>query len=169
MTDQQNFEEPILNEQPEAEAADEQVREGETPAQAEQRRIAEEVKKIAEQSTYAAKGFAGFVSERAREFYDEQKQKYQAEHPELDKEPGAKEFLEQFRVKLEEFVQSLTKGFHEMAERGRNDSANTPVTPEEPGVADEMAAQDPVVEDVVAEDAVVDAEPQHGIDPEQHN
>lgn len=125
-------------------------------------RFAEDMRKFAEQSTYAAKGFAGFVSERAREFYDDQRAKYHAEHPGADKEPGAKEFLEQLRIKLNEFVESLTKGFNDMADRGRGEQAA-----KADGVVDQdvVAEDDVVVEDTVAQDAAVTDE----VNTEQQN
>lgn len=82
-------------------------------------KIAEDMRRLAKEGAFAAAGFAGFVSEKAKEFYDEQRTQYRQAHPDADTEPGAKEFLGQMREKLHEFVDGLTKAWQDMAERGR--------------------------------------------------
>lgn len=82
-------------------------------------KLAGDVRRMAREGAYAAAGFAGFVSEKAKEFYDEQREQYRQAHPDADAEPGAKEFLAQMRDKLHEFVDGLTRTWQDMADRGR--------------------------------------------------
>ncbi|MCC2593917.1 hypothetical protein LKO27_10925 [Tessaracoccus sp. OS52] len=82
-------------------------------------KFGEAARKLAQETGYAVAGFAGLVGEKAKVFYEEQKQEYAQTHPDVDKDPGAKEFLEQLSEKLNRFVDDLTKGFKDMAERGR--------------------------------------------------
>lgn len=82
--------------------------------------FAESAGKIAAEAGYAVAGFAGLVGEKAKAFYEEQKKQYADSHPEADKDPGAKAFLDQLSEHLNRFVEDLTKGYREMAERGRD-------------------------------------------------
>lgn len=75
--------------------------------------------KFAQEAGYAAAGFAGLVGDKAKAFYEEQKQQYAETHPDQEKDPGAKEFLEQLSDRLNKFVDDLASGFKDMAERGR--------------------------------------------------
>lgn len=75
--------------------------------------------KIAQDTGFAVAGFAGLVGEKAKAFYEDQKQQYAETHPEADKDPGAKEFLTQLSDRLNRLVDDLTRGFKDMAERGR--------------------------------------------------
>lgn len=75
--------------------------------------------KFAQEAGYAAAGVAGLMGDKAKAFYEEQKKQYAETHPDQDKDPGAKEFLEQLSEKLNKFVDDLAKGFKDMAERGR--------------------------------------------------
>lgn len=125
-------------------------------------KLAGDVRRMAKEGAYAAAGFAGFVSEKAKEFYDEQRAQYQQSHPDAATEPGAKEFLAQMRDKLHEFVDGLTKGMQEMAERGRSqgqsESDAEPTNEDEAHVDDVTVGDlsDPApAGDVPPEDAVV--------------
>lgn len=80
----------------------------------------EAAQKIATEASYAVAGFAGLVGEKAKAFYEEQKKQYADAHPEADKDPGAKQFLEQLSAHLSRLVEDLTKGYRDLAERGRD-------------------------------------------------
>lgn len=86
-------------------------------AKAEQ--LSEAARKIATETGYAFAGFAGLLGEKAKQFYDEQRQQYAQTHPEADKDPGAKEFLQQLADKLNGFVDELARGYKDLAEKGR--------------------------------------------------
>lgn len=74
--------------------------------------------KFATETAYAAAGFAGLVGEKAKAFYDEQKEQYAKAHPDEDA-PSAKAFLNQLSEQLGRFADDLSKGYKEMAEKGR--------------------------------------------------
>lgn len=82
-------------------------------------RVGEAAIKFATETAYAAAGFAGLVGEKARAFYDEQKKQYVDTHPDED---GAKSdsFLDQLSEQLNRFAEDLTRGYREMAEKGRD-------------------------------------------------
>jgi len=86
-------------------------------AKAEQ--LGEAARKIATETGYAFAGFAGLVGEKARQFYDEQRKQYAQTHPEAEKDPGAKEFLQQLADKLNGFVDEVARGYKDLAEKGR--------------------------------------------------
>jgi len=69
-------------------------------------------------AAYAVAGFAGLVGERARAFYDEQRAEYAKTHPDVES-PGAKEFLEQLGSHLNRFVDEISRGFHDLSDKGR--------------------------------------------------
>lgn len=81
-------------------------------------RLGEAAVKFATETAYAAAGFAGLVGDKAKAFYDEQKKQYEEAHPEED---GAKtnSFLDQLSEQLNRFADDLTRGYRDMAERGR--------------------------------------------------
>ena len=81
-------------------------------------RLGEAAIKFATETAYAAAGFAGLVGDKAKAFYDEQKKQYEEAHPEED---GAKtnSFLDQLSEQLNRFADDLTRGYRDMAERGR--------------------------------------------------
>lgn len=95
--------------------------------------------KFAQEAGHAAAGFAGLVGDKAKAFYEEQKKQYAETHPDQDKDPGAKEFLEQLSEKLNKFVDDLAKGFKDMAERGRE-------TKQPEGAGEQTAAQEDVAD-----------------------
>ena len=80
-------------------------------------------------AAYAVAGFAGFVGEKARAFYDEQRSEYAKTHPDVES-PGAKEFLEQLGSHLNRFVDEINKGFRELSDKGREVMKTGPVNPE---------------------------------------
>ena len=81
--------------------------------------------KIAQEVGYAVAGFASFVGEKAKAFFDDQKQQYVAAHPD-ETEPGAKEFLAQLNDRLNKFVDDIAKGYRDMTDRGRETVKNGP-------------------------------------------
>lgn len=82
-------------------------------------KVGEAAIKFATETAYAAAGFAGLVGEKAKAFYDEQKKQYVDAHPDED---GAKSdsFLDQLSEQLNRFAEDLTRGYREMAEKGRD-------------------------------------------------
>ena len=82
-------------------------------------KIGEAARKVATETAYAAAGFAGLVGEKARAFYDEQKKQYADAHPDEDA-PSAKAFLDQLSEQLGRLADDLSRGYKEMAERGRD-------------------------------------------------
>ncbi|MHA6513754.1 hypothetical protein [Tessaracoccus sp. Z1128] len=84
--------------------------------------IGENLKKVAAEAAFAAVGFAGFVGDKAKTFYEEQQRQYVAAHPDNDSTEGAKAFLAQMRDQINKFVEELTKGYREMADRGRGEA-----------------------------------------------
>lgn len=82
-------------------------------------KLAEAARKVATETAYAAAGFAGLVGEKAKAFYDEQKKQYADAHPDEDA-PKAKAFLDQLSEQLNRFAEDLSRGYREMAERGRD-------------------------------------------------
>ena len=78
----------------------------------------------------------GFVGDKAKTFYEEQQRQYVASHPDTDSSEGAKAFLAQMREQVNKFVDELTKGYRDMAERGRGEArhadAEKPGEPEAP-------------------------------------
>ncbi len=80
--------------------------------------IGDAARKVAAETAYAAAGFAGLVGEKAKAFYDEQKKQYADAHPDEDT-PGARAFLQQLSDQLNRFTEELTRGYRDLAERGR--------------------------------------------------
>lgn len=74
--------------------------------------------KFATETAYAAAGFAGLVGEKAKAFYDEQRKQYSDAHPEED-EPKTKAFLDQMSEQLSRLADELSRGYRDMAEKGR--------------------------------------------------
>lgn len=92
--------------------------------------------KFATDTAYAAAGFAGLVGEKAKAFYDEQKEQYAKSHPDEDA-PTAKAFLGQLSEQLNRFADELSRGYQEMAEKGREVVArNNPARRADAGNAD---------------------------------
>ena len=81
-------------------------------------RLGETTIKFATDAAYAVAGFAGLVGERAKAFYDEQRAEYAKTHPDVES-PGAKEFLEQLGSHLNRFVDEISRGFHDLSDKGR--------------------------------------------------
>ena len=82
-------------------------------------KLGEAARKVATETAYAAAGFAGLVGEKAKAFYDEQRKQYTEAHPDEDA-PKAKAFLDQLSEQLNRFAEDLSRGYKEMAERGRD-------------------------------------------------
>ena len=114
----------------------EQVVEADHAEQLSAENLGDNIVKAATEAAYAAVGFAGFVGEKARSFYEEQQRQYVASHPDTDSSEGAKAFLAQMREQVNKFVDELTKGYRDMAERGRGEArhadAEKPGEPEAP-------------------------------------
>ena len=108
-----------------------------TEAEAHERLTAENLKKVATEAAYAAVGFAGFVGDKAKTFYEEQQRQYVAAHPDSDSTEGAKAFLAQMREQVNKFVEELTKGYRDMAERGRGEARHE--EPSAPAATDASA------------------------------
>lgn len=102
-----------------AEARREELDQAEEELRAGVEQFGEAAVKFAQEAGFAFAGFAGLVGDKAKSFYEEQKQQYAQTHPEAEKDPGAKEFLNQLSDRLNRFVDDLTRGFKDMAERGR--------------------------------------------------
>ena len=86
--------------------------------------LGEAALKVAKEAAYAAAGFAGLVGEKAKAFLDEQKKQYAEAHPDEDA-PSAKAFLDQLSEQFTRFADDLTRGYKDMAERGRDVVRNT--------------------------------------------
>ena len=95
--------------------------------------------KFATETAFAAAGFAGLVGEKAKAFYDEQRKQYVDAHPEED---GAKanSFLDQLSDQLSRFAEDLTRGYRDLAEKGREVVSRT--TSSKQGEATESTVND---------------------------
>ena len=80
---------------------------------------AQNLRKAAEDTAYAAVGFVGLMADKAKEFYEDQRRQYAEAHPDADAEQGAKNFLAQLREQFDRFITDVNKGFHDLADRGR--------------------------------------------------
>ena len=94
----------------------------------------------ATEAAFAAVGFVGFVGDKAKTFYEEQQRQYVAAHPDSETAEGAKAFLAQMREQMNKLVEDLTKGYRDMAERGRGEArhetaAEASAPSDEPGPA----------------------------------
>lgn len=110
---------------------DAQVVEAEQPEKSHEN-LGDSIVKVATEAAYAAVGFAGFVGDRAKSFYEEQQRQYAASHPDSDGTEGAKAFLAQMREQVNKFVEELTQGYRDMAERGRGEARHGVQEPGEP-------------------------------------
>ena len=61
----------------------------------------------------------GLVTDKAKEFYEDQKKQYAEAHPEADAEHGAKNFLNQLKEQLDKLIDDVNRSFRDLAERGR--------------------------------------------------
>lgn len=82
-------------------------------------KLGEAIGKAASDTAYATVGLVGLLSDRVREYYEEQKKAYAAEHPDLEEEPNAKHLLSQFSDQLDRFVGDVGRTFRDLVERGR--------------------------------------------------
>lgn len=114
------------------EAEHEQVVESEQPEKVSPENLGDNLVKVATEAAYAAVGFAGFVGDRAKTFYEEQQRQYVASHPDTDGSEGAKAFLAQMREQVNKFVEELTKGYRDMVDRGRDSRHDAPAEPAPP-------------------------------------
>ncbi len=124
-----NINESTINESPEDKQASDEAAEAHEPGEAIENapgderltpeQIGEAARKVATETAYAAAGFAGLVGEKARAFYDEQKKQYADAHSDEDA-PSAKAFLDQLSEQLNRFADDLSRGYRDMAERGRD-------------------------------------------------
>lgn len=122
-------------------------------------KIAEDIRRIASDTAYAAAGFAGLVGEKAKEFYDEQRRQYTTAHPEAESDPGAKAFLTQMKEKINAFVEELSKSYREMAERGRSTHEKQAAPQAADDLGDVPPADDVTTTDGVVTDPTVDEAP----------
>lgn len=81
------------------------------------------LRKVAEDTAYAAVGFVGLVSDKAKEFYEVQRKQYAEAHPDADAEHGAKNFLAQLKEQLDKLIEDVNRSFRDLADRGRSSSA----------------------------------------------
>ena len=113
----------FTNEHVDAEFVDETLtQDSATPPETEETPTSTEassLRKAAEDTAYAAVGVVGLVADKAREFYEEQRKQYVAAHPEAEDKEGAQGFLAQLRFQLDKLVDDVSRGFRDMAERGR--------------------------------------------------
>ena len=86
--------------------------------------LGEAALKVAKETAYAAAGFAGLVGEKARAFLDEQKKQYADAHPDEDA-PSGNAFLDQLSEQFNRFADELSRGYRDMAEKGREVVRNT--------------------------------------------
>lgn len=130
------------------------------PQRTESQGLGEDLRRMAADAAYAATGFAGFIGEKAKAFYDEQRREYSLTHPEADKDPGAKEFLNQLNERLNALVEDISRGFRDMSDRGRasftksGNVAPGDVTVTEPADVTVEETQPEFVEDAPAADDV---------------
>lgn len=82
-------------------------------------KLGEAAIKFATETAYAAAGFAGLVGDKAKAFYDEQKKQYVEAHPDEDK-TKSNSFLDQLSEQLNRFADDLSRGYRDMADRGRD-------------------------------------------------
>ncbi len=124
-----NINESTINENPDDKlASDQAAAEAHEPAEAIENvasddrispeKLGDAAVKFATETAYAAAGFAGLVGEKAKSFYDEQKKQYVQAHPDEDA-PSAKAFLDQLSDQLSRLADDLSRGYREMAEKGR--------------------------------------------------
>lgn len=105
--------------------------------------LGETLAKAATDTAYATVGLVSLVSDKAKEFYEEQRRQYVAAHPEAADAPGADTFLAQLRGHVDRLVEDLGRGFRDLADRGR--AASRPDAPEvTDGGPAEHAAEGPV-------------------------
>lgn len=121
--------------------------------------VGEGIVKFAQDTAYAAVGFAGLIGDKAKEFYEDQKRQYVETHPDADRDPGAKDFLAQLREKIDRFVEELQRGYREMADRGRATAAQTdsPFARRDAGAAGAAGAADGLRSEDVVYDATTGA------------
>lgn len=100
--------------------------------------LTETLAKAATDTAYATVGLVSLVSDKAKQFYEEQRRQYVVAHPEAEQAPGAQSFLAQLREHVDRLVDDLGQGFRDLAERGRN-TAKDPV----PEVAPAAVEPDP--------------------------
>ena len=105
---------PGVAETPEGEMIPEQTPRSRTDNE----RLDDAARRFVADAAYAVAGFAGLVGEKARTFYDEQRAEYAKTHPDVES-PGAKEFLEQLGSHLNRFVDEISRGFHDLSDKGR--------------------------------------------------
>lgn len=121
--------------------------------------------KFATETAYAAAGFAGLVGEKAKAFFDEQKEQYAKSHPDEDA-PTAKAFLGQLSEQLNRLADELSRGYQEMAVKGRDVVARSnPARRAEPGHdGDDAVSEDapPFSSDLSGD--VTDKDPSRGDD-----
>lgn len=97
----------------------------------------ETIVNLAAEAAYTAVGFAGFVGDRAKAFYEEQSRQYAKAHPEEEDPIGSRAFLRQMAEHLEKMVDDITQGIKDMADRGRATLKPEDVQPGEPAPAPE--------------------------------
>ena len=81
-------------------------------------KLGEAIGKAASDTAYATVGLVGLLSDRVKEYYEEQKRAYAAEHPD-EEQPNAKHLLSQFSGQLDRFVDDVGRTFRDLVERGR--------------------------------------------------
>ena len=148
-----NINESMINENPEDKLASDQAAaeahesaEGVEKAPVDDERITPEklgeaAIKFATETAYAAAGFAGLVGEKAKAFYEEQRKQYAQAHPEDEDDQKSNAFLDQLSEQLNRLADDLSRGYKDMAARGREVVQRTT-----PAQSDNGAAKDDSVD-----------------------
>lgn len=82
-------------------------------------KLGEVIAKAATDTAYATVGLVGVLSDRVKEYYEEQKKRYADQHPEMEEEPNATHLFSQFGEQLDRFVGDVGRTFQDLVERGR--------------------------------------------------
>lgn len=182
-----NINESTINEDVEAKrASDEAAAEAHEPthevegaARADDRitpeKVGDAAVKLATEAAYAAAGFAGLVGEKAKAFYDEQRTQYAKAHPDEDPD-SAKAFLGQLSEQLSRLADDLTRGYRDLAQKGRvvvsrdtPGAAQSPVNDGDESVTEESTpfssdlSEDVTPVDPATDQVLPDADRQDGI------
>ncbi len=94
-------------------------------------KLGEAITKAATDTAYATVGLVGLLSDRVKEYYEQQKKQYAQDHPDLEEEPNATHLLSQFGEQLDRFVGDIGRTFQDLVERGRAGSTQAPVSDDE--------------------------------------
>ena len=85
--------------------------------------LGDAVLKFATETAYAAAGAAQVLAEKAKEFYETQRQQIAEQTPE-GVDPNFRQFVDAMPDQFKGFFDEATKAFHDLAERGRHTVAD---------------------------------------------